>query len=1196
MNIYIKIIKTMTGNDNGQQNKSELNTSGKAENGRAIHSSLPREGWGGACSCEDRGASAGLLFSRILSIVRLLDSDGSENINKLMHETLVAVCDEGLKDESIACGNLFSQVDFLCKRHNIRTADRVEIQTMRRHSNRRERLTEEELKYDLMALCRFTSAVTGTHIPGELLARLPDGRRPYAKAEGADMRYVRCIVSRWDERYIYVSAESGFDGMTIAVDCSADDLLYLKDLLRAGMQLNLLDSKVAGRDGDGGATVGVADMVVVPGLVVVEPDYLIDISSLAACFKDYGHNALTYIIERMRPRANSQAILLGNLAGGILDDVINSEAEYCLAETVRSNYREKVLEYATCDDFNAAGFKQAAAVQASNIRKSVDVLLKSHDRGAMVLEPSFVCERLGLQGRVDLMTTNFRLLVEQKSGRNRNVEFHRTGSHGSMQLEPHYVQLLLYYGVLRYNFNLGFDRTDIRLLYSKYKPEEGLMAVAFYQALFREALRLRNEIVATSISIADFGFERWLTQLTPTAVNTAGCSSAFYHNYLLPQIESVTKPLESMPPLEREYFSRMMTFVSKEQLLGKVGRREGHDSCTADLWNMPVAEKIETGNIYLGLTIKAKEASEEDGAYDRITLRVPETGVDFLPNFRRGDMVYLYCYAEGQEPDVRRSILYKGNIDRLRTDEITVVLADGQKNLEILKPQDADGRAVDERQAAFYAVEHAGTDAAGGNGARGLFELITAPADRRALLLGQRAPERNTDVSLSRSYDASCDDILLAAKQAKDYYLLVGPPGTGKTSRALRFMVEEELTTDGTSVLLMAYTNRAVDEICSMLEDAGIDYLRLGNEYSADTRFKARLVSEAVKASPRLSEIKSRISSVRVITGTTSMLQSRSYIFRLKTFSLAIIDEASQILEPNIIGLLAAHSGGDGQTGRCSIRKFVLVGDHKQLPAVVRQSEEESAVRSEALRGIGLDNCRNSLFERLLRTERAACRQEFVGVLRRHGRMHPEVAAFPCREFYADEQLVPVPLPHQQETALSYPADGMADDLDRLLHSRRMIFIPSPDCRRPDISEKANTAEAAIVADLLRRIHRLTGAAFEASKTVGVIVPYRNQIAVIRKEIEHLGMPELEQVSIDTVERYQGSQRDVIIYSFTIQNPWQLDFLSANCFIENGHTIDRKLNVALTRARRQMIMTGNERTLRLNPLFRELIDYVRQLN
>ena len=1125
------------------------------------------------------------LFSRVLEITTLYDSVKPSSLNKMAHETLVLACHEGLKGSGQAYGNLFSQVDFLCRKCNVRLSDRIAVQAMRRHTNGVEQVEKADFMYDMRALCRFISAVTGDDVPGELLRVLPADDKIHDRADGLDVRYVRCIVRSWDEGYAYVSAEKGLDGRLLAVDLSDEDLVYVRKMLREGMQMNLLDCKIDNLPHSISTAPDGTESVVVPGLVVVEPDYLVDISSIATCFKEYGHHPLSYVLERMRPRANSSAILLGNLAGGVLDDIINEDEAFSLAETLRSNFADKALEYCSCTDFDAARFKEDIKTQAANIREAVNVMFAEYDRSRVVLEPSFVCERLGLQGRVDLMTTDFRLLVEQKSGKNRNVETGRAGGHGSMQLEPHYVQLLLYYGVLRYNFNLGYDRTDIRLLYSKYPSERGLMAVAFYRKLFREALKLRNEIVATDFFIAREGFERILPVLTPERINTAGLDNSFYHTWLLPKIEAVTEPLRNLEPLEREYFCRMATFACREQLLGKVGTQEGVSSCAADLWNMPLTEKIETGNIYTGLRIVAKECGGGGDVPNMLRLTVPGQGEGFLPNFRRGDMVYLYQYPEGQEPDARNAILYKGTMVEIHTNEISVALTNGQKNPEILKVQDGD-------EGLLYAVEHAGGDSSAGSAMRSLFEFVTAPAARKALLLGQRPPERDAILRLTRMYNPSYDGVIERAKQARDYFLLVGPPGTGKTSMAIRFIVEEELTKDDASILLMAYTNRAVDELCAMLDDAGIDYIRLGSEYSADPRCKPHLLSEYVKDTPRLDGMKAKIMSARVITGTTSMLVSRPYVFDLKHFTLAVVDEASQILEPNIIGLLAAHRPDGNGTETCRIDRFILTGDHKQLPAVVRQDESDSAVSSSTLNDICLDNCRNSLFERLLRIERKARRTDFIGVLRRHGRMHPEVADFPCHEFYYEENLSPVPLAHQQETALEYADIGLHDELDTLLRKHRVIFIPSRMCRRPDVSDKVNTDEAATVADILHRVRLMLGDRFTPERSVGVIVPYRNQIAVIRKEIERYGMKELEAVSIDTVERYQGSQRDVIIYSFTVQNRWQLEFLAGSCFIDEGRLIDRKLNVAMTRARRQMIMTGNVEVLSTNPVFDRLIKYV----
>ena len=129
-----------------------------------------------------------------------------------------------------------------------------------------------------------------------------------------------------------------------------------------------------------------------------------------------------------------------------------------------------------------------------------------------------------------------------------------------------------------------------------------------------------------------------------------------------------------------------------------------------------------------------------------------------------------------------------------------------------------------------------------------------------------------------------------------------------------------------------------------------------------------------------------------------------------------------------------------------------------------------------------------------------------------------------------------------------------------------------------------------MVAEVLRRLYRQIGSAhFNADKSIGVIVTHRHQITQIRREIAKLNLPELLDISIDTVERYQGSQRDVIIYAFGVQDNAGLDFLTSNCFVEDGHTIDRKLNVAMTRARKQLLMIGCQQVLSQNPIYAELI-------
>ena len=1113
------------------------------------------------------------LFSRIVDIL----SAPSEAQALIMHETLVIACHEGLKNTRHGFGNLSSQVESLCRQHNIAPQDIVAIQKMRRHSNSYAPILPEDVAYDCRALAIFVSAVVQEAIPSFLVGKIPARGRTTENIQITNYRYIRCIVREWDESTIQVAVtnqDSSEELLMVDYMNTPDyiDFSYLRPMLREGMQLNLLDCTVTRKK-------------VVPRLIVVEPDYLIDISTIANCFESYGHHPLLFTVNRLTPRLSNKHIVLGNFAGSALDDIINHPAEYDIKETFRSNFREKALDYATCPDFDAASFKQDAERQVENIKEIVDEIFQTFDREKAILEPSFVCERLGIQGRVDLMTTDLKLLVEQKSGKNTFIERKYKNPHGSLHVEKHYVQVLLYYGILQYNFQLSPKNAHIQLLYSKYPLPDGLLEVEPLQKLIREAIRFRNQAVATEFWMADNGFDRMLPLLTPQTLNVEKQNDNFYNRYLLPQLTETLAPLHHLNDLERAYFTRMMTFVIKEQLVSKVGVQEGVGNSNADLWNMPLAEKKETGNIYTGLTIIEKERSSSFNGYDTITLAVPQQGEDFLPNFRRGDMIYLYAYKKNEAPDVRKSILFKGSLQEIHSNSIVVHLNDGQQNPDLISGD-------------YFAIEHAGSDIGGTSAIRSLYTFITSNEERRQLLLGQRTPRTDNSLTLSRSYHPDYDEIILKAKQAQDYFLLIGPPGTGKTSQALQFLVREQLAEQSkvqsskfkvqSSILLLAYTNRAVDEICNMLTENELDYIRIGNEFSCDPKYSDHLLKEVLDDNATLNSIKSTLADARIVVATTSTMNSNAALFNIKHFDLAIIDEASQILEPNIIGLLTSqHRGGR------AIRKFILIGDHKQLPAVVQQSDTEVLVEDETVKAIHLNSCANSLFERLILTERAAGRTDFIGTLHKQGRMHPDIADFANRKFYAREQLECVPLAHQLEQTLNYN-EASEDETDDVLKAHRMIFIPSKPCRQLNISEKVNTEEARIITDLLRRLYRQLGNNFDPQKSVGIIVPYRNQIAMIRKEIEKLGIPELEEISIDTVERYQGSQRDIILYSFTIQSRYQLDFLTANTFYEDGQPIDRKLNVAITRARKQLILTGNEQTLRHNQLFAELIDYIKE--
>ena len=112
------------------------------------------------------------LFGRVGEIIEA-QTTSPECVNRMMHEALVLTCREGLSDNRQAFGNLFAQVDFLCKRCRISSRDAMAIQKMRRDSNRSALLLSEEVAYDCRALCILISAVFQTDIPSTLVGRIP---------------------------------------------------------------------------------------------------------------------------------------------------------------------------------------------------------------------------------------------------------------------------------------------------------------------------------------------------------------------------------------------------------------------------------------------------------------------------------------------------------------------------------------------------------------------------------------------------------------------------------------------------------------------------------------------------------------------------------------------------------------------------------------------------------------------------------------------------------------------------------------------------------------------------------------------------------------------------------------------------------------------------------------------------------------
>ena len=933
----------------------------------------------------------------------------------------------------------------------------------------------------------------------------------------------------------------------------ANDKLIPTSYLYQGAVLNLL---LAEKQEDGRY---------LPQHIVLDPDYLVDVTAICHCFTYHGDAPAMHLLTKFMSSPSSPAIMLGNVANQFLDDCINApddaDKEILYRQSLQKAFCSDPLRFATIEGIDQ-DFSNQCRSQFQNISSTVEADLPEK----ATLETAFLCEALGIQGRMDLLSADHRTVVELKSGKadESALSGNKKECKPSADLRfryEHAMQMALYKEALYYNEGLRYAEVSTRLLYSRY-PQ--LMDIHLGRNDIHRAMAVRNGIVHLEHLLCS-NPSSLLEILCERHFNTAGVDDRFYENYLRPRILTFLKQLHCADPLARAYFETMTAFVEREQFLAKTGVEGrtlpvGHQGF-ADTWRASVQAKTDAGRLIPSLKLQGIFEGDLLVAFDATTEALDESS-----NFRVGDMVMLYP-QDGATAQAASSYL-SCIVEAIKANSL---------QLRLRYPQhDASMLASDN----LFAIEPAHADSGYTTLYRGLFSLLTTTPRRAQLIMSGRKAEFDRSKVLARPViDEHMNGLILRAKQAKDFFLLVGPPGTGKTSIALKQMVLEFLSDDQPqSLLLTAFTNRAVDEICTMLEGISVDYLRLGPSFACAEEHRKYLLSTKAEQVPSRKEVRKLLQMAPVIVGTIASISSASELFQLRHFDAAIVDEASQALEPHLMPLLCAT---DAQ-GLVAIDKFILIGDHKQLPAVVVQPESSSRVTDERLIAIGLTDCRRSLFERLHAKALEQNNLEAIGHLERQGRMHEEISSFVSERYY-DGHLQPVPLPHQT----ACPTD--------IFGTRRLLlFDIVPDIQH--CTAKSNADEAKVVAKIVAELYATTG----SRRSIGIIVPFRGQIIMIRRALEALNVPDYDKINIDTVERYQGSQRDIIIFSSTISTRRQLDILSRPVVIPsdmpNGsdRLLDRKLNVAITRAREQFILVGNLSLLRNSLPYAEFIDYCLQ--
>ena len=474
-------------------------------------------------------------------------------------------------------------------------------------------------------------------------------------------------------------------------------------------------------------------------------------------------------------------------------------------------------------------------------------------------------------------------------------------------------------------------------------------------------------------------------------------------------------------------------------------------------------------------------------------------------------------------------------------------------------------------------------------------------AELRDVIYGEKKAKFekiDSNLSMPGLNDSQNEAVRLIAA-ATDVALVHGPPGTGKTTtfiQAIRHTLQTEK-----QVLVCSPSNVAVDLLTERLVRQGVTVLRLGNparvseeviNNTLDVRMMNHVSYKELKEYRRKAEeyfslakkykrnfgfaereqrnllyqearqllkdatvledyiLWEQFENAQVIACTPVV--SSGKLMRDKRFGTVFIDEAAQALEPmSWIPITRAD-------------RVIFAGDHCQLPPTVKSRKAEEG---------GL---KYTLFERLIKSQ-----PEATALLRTQYRMHENIMQFSNRMFYESKLGSDISV---KDNVLSF------DEEDDLLH-RPMEFIDTAGCgfneeQNPETLSMSNKEEADLLLKHLGKVIEQYGNRDPLS--IGIIAPYKQQTEYLSQQLEEQSYfkESPHRFSVRTVDGFQGQERDIICISLVRSNDnGEIGFLSDT----------RRMNVALTRAKRKLLVFGDSATLANHSFYKSFLDYVEEI-
>ncbi|KAM9052564.1 solute carrier family 25 member 16 isoform 1-T1 [Megaptera novaeangliae] len=757
------------------------------------------------------------------------------------------------------------------------------------------------------------------------------------------------------------------------------------------------------------------------------------------------------------------------------------------------------------------------------------------------IEESIWSPRFGLKGKIDVTVgvkihrgcrTKYKIMpLELKTGKESNSIEHRS-------------QLVLY-------TLLSQER--------RADPEAGLLLYLKTGQMYpvpanhldkRELLRLRNQMAFSlfhRINKSATGEEKTklapLPQIIEEQQTCKYCSQmgncALYSRAVEQQMDDSSVPTSMQPKIKEEtqhlklkhleYFSLWCLMLTLES------QSKHNTKNYQTIWLTPASDMEESGSCIRNLIRTEHVKTVCDGQY--LHNFQHEHGAMPITNLMAGDRIIL----SGEERTL--FALSRGYMKEINMTTVTCLL---DRNLSGL-PESTLFRLDQEEK-------HCDIDTPLGNLSK-LMENTYASQKLRDLIIDFREPQFISYLSSVLPHDAK-DTVACILKGlnkpqrqamkkvllSKDYTLIVGMPGTGKTTTICTLV--RILYACGFSVLLTSYTHSAVDNILLKLAKFKIGFLRLGQTQKVHPDIQKFTEEDICRSkSIRSLALLEELYNSQLIVATTCMGVNHP-IFSRKTFDFCIVDEASQISQPVCLGPLFFS------------RRFVLVGDHQQLPPLVLNCEARALGMSESLFK-RLEQNKNAVVQLTVQYRMNSKIMSLSNKLTYEGKLE-------CGSDKVANAVINLPNFKDVKLELEFYADYSENPwLVEVFEPKNPVcFLNTDKVPAPEQVEKggvSNITEAKLVV-FLTSIFIKAGC---NPSDIGIIAPYRQQLKVINDLLAHssLGM-----VEVNTVDKYQGRDKSIILVSFVRS--------SKDGTLGELLKDWRRLNVAITRAKHKLILLG----------------------